>query len=83
MQEHFNCPIGAPSYPGDTCVSSINDLMYQCLFYNYSSKKFVQNNDQDNSKDKQFNKIWHSISEDNWTAVQEMESVTSHISKYA
>ena len=82
-QTYNNYPTGTPSYNGDTRVSSIHTLMYSCLFHYFAMKKFADTNEDDEDEDFEFSRIWNRLSDGDWDSVQEMESATNHVAKYA
>jgi hypothetical protein len=84
VQQHYNVPVGSPSRPGSTRVSSIHKLLSQSLYFYWSLQRFCEEaSTSPSNEDKEFVTDFQQITEQDWATVQEIEALSVSVAKYS
>jgi hypothetical protein len=83
VQQHYNVPVGSPSRPGTTRVSSVHKLLSQSLFFYWSLQRFYEETSMRNSnEDVEFVTAFQEITEEEWATVQDVEALSISVAKH-
>ena len=82
VQEYNNVPVGFPSRPITTSVSSVHKLMTQSIFF-YWSHKWLYDETKYYKDDEGFLKAFKYIKEEEWETILEVEDLSVSVAKYS
>jgi hypothetical protein len=84
VQKDYNVPVGSPSLPGTTHLSSVHKLLSQSLFFYWSLSHFCKESSTSNfNEDAEFLTAFQEITEEEWETVQEVEALYVSVAKYS